>query len=319
MNVSKGFMAAVVAVLASVSLLTGSVLGKDVVVAKKVKTPPSMDGRQDKVWKKAKRVKIILPGKYTVTAKAVYTDTDLYLLFQWPDKDESLNRVYAFKSGKWAKQKGNEDRFNILWPIEDSIKDFKNKGCQIACHQNKDTDEESMNTNRPGERGDLWHWKSQRTNPVGYADDQFLGHEVKTDDHETTGRLADSKKSGSYAGNWDDKTKRPKYTFSKGKGGPVLLKSKAKKVADGQGFTAGMVVPREVLERPKGSRGDISAKGIWKKKKWTLELGRALNSGQKDDVQFTDLSRPYYFGISVHNNAGGSNHATSKVVELQFK
>ena len=37
----------------------------------------------------------------------------------------------------------------------------------------------------------------------------------------------------------------------------------------------------------------------------TLELRRARDTGDKEnDVQFTDPSRPYYFGISVHDDAG---------------
>ena len=36
---------------------------------------------------------------------------------------------------------------------------------------------------------------------------------------------------------------------------------------------------------------------------WTLELGRALVTGSEFDVQFDDLSKPYYFGVAVFDNA----------------
>lgn len=308
-----------VILLAILPLFAGSLAGKNVLVAKKVTTPPKVDGKSDKVWRKVKRVKIDFPGKFTLKAKAIYTDTHIYFLFQWPDKYKSLNRVYTYKKGRWVKKKGNEDGFNILWNIDDSIRNFNQKGCQIACHQSKDSDEESMNTNRPGERGDLWIWSAQRTDPAGYADDQYIIERVKRIGHHTTGRRADANQGDGYTSNWNKNKKRPIYTFSKGKGGTVLLKTKAKKVTRATRFSKGMTIPREVVQRPRGSQGDVSAKGVWKKKRWTLELGRKLNTGHKDDIQFTERNKPYYFGISIHNNAGGDTHATSKVVELRFK
>jgi hypothetical protein len=30
-------------------------------------------------------------------------------------------------------------------------------------------------TQSEGEIGDIWHWKSVRSNPEGYIDDQYLG------------------------------------------------------------------------------------------------------------------------------------------------
>jgi hypothetical protein len=65
-----------------------------------------------------------------------------------------------------------------------------------------------------------------------------------------------------------------------------------------------------VLEKPVGSRGDIEAKGVWDKGRWTLEFRRARDTGDKEnDIQFADPSRPYYFGISVHDDAGDEDHS----------
>ena len=300
-------------------LSTGGLSAKNALVAKKVKSAPKIDGKSESVWNSVKPEKIDLPGKFTVTAKAVYTDSHLYFLFQWPDKDESLNRVYVLEKGAWHKKQGNEDRFNLLWSVNDGIVGFVEKGCQIACHKNKETGEGEMYTNGPGERGDLWHWKSQRTDPLGYADDQYLANEVDRSGDEATGRRTDQKSGGGYGDNWDEAKKRPKSTFATGKGGPVLLKKDAQTVSDATSFPEGMVVPMEVLELPKGSRGDLAAKGVWSSGKWTLELARKLNTGHDDDIQFGDLAKAYHFGISVHNNAGGDTHATSEVIELKFK
>lgn len=313
-------LAILTALIPLILLGAGAGWGKPVRLnAVKIAKAPKIDGKSDKVWSRIKRTKIDIPGEFTVNAKAAYSGGKVYFLFQWPDSEKSMNRVYLFKGGKWKKKKGNEDRFNVLWNIGASIKKFEEKGCKVSCHKNDD-DESAMYTNSPAERGDLWHWKSQRTNPVGYADDQYVIDQVDTSHDEATGRRTDKKSSGSYSSNWDKKNKRPRFTFSKGKskGGPVLLKKKAKAVTGATKFRSGMRVPREVLERPQGSRGDVSAKGIWKKKKWTLEISRALKNGNDDDVQFDDLARSYYFGISIHNNSGGDRHVTSPPIELRF-
>ena len=289
------------------------------VTAVKAKKAPSLDGKIEKAWNKARRTKIRIKKLGTITAKALYTDKSLYLLFVWPDKTQSMNRNFSFKGGKWEKTRGNEDRFNVLWNINNSIKSFEKKGCQVTCHKNSDTGVDSMYTNGPNELGDLWHWKSQRTNPVGYADDQHITNEIDKSSDEVTGRHPDAKTAGSYASNWDESHKRPLFVAAGKKGGPFLIKAEAVKFTGSPAPKKGTLVPREVLARPTGSRGDVSAAAVWKKGKWTLEMERALTTGNGDDVQFSDLKKKYVLGISIHDNSGGDRHRTSPVVVLGFK
>lgn len=316
---STQILSAIMALIAMPVLAAFPVQAQTVVKAVRIKKAPTIDGKADRAWNKVKRSKIAIPGEFTVNVKAAYDDSHIYFLFQWPDKDKSLNRIYVYGGGKWKKQRGNEDRFNVLWSIDNSIANFDKKGCQIACHKKKGEDQGSMYTNGPNERGDLWHWKAQRTNPVGYADDQYLTDKLETSHDETTGRRADAKTGGGYTANWNPGKKRPEFTVAKGKGGPVLTKALAKPVGDHTRFKKGMRLPREVLEKPVGSRGDVAAKGLWKRKKWTLEIARKLETGHDDDIQFNERGKPYYFGISIHNNSGGDSHVTSKVVVLRFK
>jgi hypothetical protein len=304
-----------------IALVLSAESGVKTLKAKKITAgkAPKIDGKIDKIWKKAKRLKISVKGdgEYDINTKVLYTKKHVFFLFEWKDKTESLNRFYTFKKGKWKKMKGNEDRFNLAWDINGNIKDFKTKSCQVLCH--KGEDESVMKTGGPKEKADLWHWKAQRTNPVGYADEQFIQHISDAQGHETTGRRSDQKNKGGYSNNWDKAKNRPIY-MSTGKSGPVLLKTKAKKVDGNTVFKEGTIAPREVLERAEGSRGDIMAKAIWKKGKWILELQRALNTGHDDDIQFTDLKKDYFFGIAVHENGDGEKHATTKeAVKLQFK
>jgi hypothetical protein len=282
------------------------------IAAKKVTEAPVIDGKVDKIWDGVRAVKVTASegpqGDVEISLKVLHTEKDVYFLFQWPDKTQSLNRLYEFTGSEWKKLKGGEDRFNLMWDIANTTKEFPAKGCTVACH--KEDKKVSLKTNGPTERMDVWHWKAQRSNPAGYADDQWLGHEVKKVGEEEIARDNDAKTAGGYSDNWDKEAKRPKYTFKGGvKPGPILLKKDGVEIKDAK-FKAGDRLPREVLEKPVGSRGDIEAKGVWDKGRWTLELRRARNSGDKEnDVQFTDPNRPYYFGISVHDDEGDENHS----------
>jgi len=78
-------------------------------------------------------------------------------------------------------------------------------------------------------------------------------------------------------------------------------------------------LPREALEKPVGSRGDIEAKAVWERARWTLEMKRARDTGDKEnDVQFTDPERPYYFGISVHDDDQGDTHSHTDRTALKL-
>ncbi len=240
-----------------VSMLAAPALAADL-TAKKTKKPPKIDGKVDRVWRRIRAVTIPVlagtPGTLNVKMKAMYDKEFIYFLVQWPDKTLSQNRVYQLTNGKWKKRKGNEDRFGLMFNIGDSFANFNVAGCQVACHNG-----ESMATTKPGEKADLWHWKAQRSNPAGYADDQYVQHKIKMAGHEKTGRKSDKRSGGSYKKNFDKEKKQPKF-IGAGMGGPVLLKKDAKPYKGGA--KEGTIAPREVLERPIGSRGYIDAKGV---------------------------------------------------------
>jgi hypothetical protein len=311
-------------------LFSGSAVA-ETITSFKCPTPtgPTIDGVVDDLWANAQEKKITVAGgtlkaPTEVLMKSLYTDKDIFFLFRWKDDTESLNRMYEYDGTKWNKVKGNEDRFNLLWNIDDSIANFNSIGCTTLCHSATGPDGKSylvMSTNADNEKGDLWHWKAQRTNPVGQADDQWIQNKVDFSGHEATGRKTDKKESGGYSKNFDKDKARPKFAF---KSAPsdvrILLKSDAVEVTDATTFKAGDRVPREVVSKFVGSRGDIEAKGVWKDGVWTLEMRRARDTGNADDIQFKDLTKTYYFGIAVHDNSGGEKHGYSAAaVQLNFE
>jgi hypothetical protein len=80
------------------------------VAAKKVAEEPVIDGKVDKVWDSVKATKVTASegpqGDVEISLKALYTDKDIYLFFQWPDKTMSLNRLFEFDGKEWTKVKG---------------------------------------------------------------------------------------------------------------------------------------------------------------------------------------------------------------------
>jgi hypothetical protein len=313
-------VALTVAVLASGGLVHAEVVE---VTATKIGAAdaPQIDGKLDKAWDRvrASRVRVAEGsiGKVEVTMKAVYTDTDVFFLFQWPDKTMSLNRTFEFDGKEWKPTKGDEDRLSIMWDINNNLQGFQRRGCADLCHQKEK--KFFLATNAPGERADLWHWKAQRTNPVGQADDQHLVDELS----DGTGRRTDAQTSGGYASNWDKEARRPKYTFKDGvKPGPVLLQKDAVEVKDPGAFKKGDRLPREVIAPFVGSRGAVQAAATWERGRWTLELKRSRATDDKDhDVQFADAGRPYHFGLAVHDDSGEDEHSHTgtTVYRLQLK
>ncbi len=60
------------------------------------------------------------------------------------------------------------------------------------------------------------------------------------------------------------------------------------------GDFAGKKLPRFYQQTPKGSAGDVKAKGNWIDGSLTIEFSRKLNTGKKDDI---DLSENFYIKL----------------------
>jgi hypothetical protein len=72
-----------------------------------------------------------------------------------------------------------------------------------------------------------------------------------------------------------------------------------------------------------GSRGDIEGRAVWKDGMWTLEIKRKLvtagENAKEQDVQFDDLKKTYYFGVSVFDNTQINHMYHEGVNRLTFK
>lgn len=238
------------------------------IVTKKVASAPVIDGRgNDPVWAQAiEYATYDNVAKINITLKAVYTDTEIFFLVSYPDKDESITH----KSWVWDKDKemykvgpDREDLINFKWNMEPNIVDLSLK-----------SDDNYMS--------DDWFWKAYRTNPAGYADDKY--QRLSANEIPKSAKLV-------------SKTGKTMYLIRDVDKGTPCYKDTLYTEYQGD------KMPGFTYVTPTGSCADIKAKGVWSGGKWTIELGRALKTGNADDIQF-DTSKSYQFGVSRYEISG---------------
>lgn len=312
---------------------------KNVLVAKKVASPPTLDGVVEDLWKESPphTVRVVggrnLPkGRTEVTLRALYTDAMVYFLVQYADPTQSFRRSPWQKqaNGSWKrlkdpKDKGGdnnlyyEDKFAWLWNINTPA--FEKKGCFAACHTGGGKPFGNKYTPNSGERIDMWHWKSVRTNDVGQIDDQYTDStRYDPKKAKSAGRHGDPKTSGGYKNNQTADKKGPQFAL---KGNtpapPYWIRDREKEAFDDSKYKAGDEVPGIVIAPFAGDRGDVSARGRWKDGVWTLEIARKLQTGSDFDVQFSDLKKEYAFGVAVFDNAQVRHAYGTGVHKLKFE
>jgi Ethylbenzene dehydrogenase len=362
---------------------TGPNVSETELVSQKVTTAPTIDGVLDAIWddvpKLVSRTKVPDPGDnvfrgyvddaYTVTMRSVYDNEYVYFLAEWDDPTYSLDRntwYFDQAAKKWAQESGApvynaqgvktrdafyEDKFAILWNVNNTVPDWNSKTCFASCHTGlgQASGYARHYTNSATERIDMWHWKMVRENAVGTMDDQYQ------DNTQPNGRKSDPKVSGSYTDNAQrlaiapgDTVKVPKYVIPSRDFYYWITKDEinagtAKLITgvdangvltydggtidpngntDYQRIGAGVGpkgIPSIFTERTVGNRGDIDAKGYYNGSGWTFEIKRKLNTGDTEnvDVNFADLA-DQYFGIGVFENAQIA-HAIKGNLVLKFK
>jgi PAS domain S-box-containing protein len=285
--------------------------------AKKAQVPIELDGHAiEEDWKQANELIIKIQdgsiGKVEVSLKALYDKEYLYIYATWPDPTQSIGKdMWEFNGVNWTSS-GNEDRIGFIWNVDNSISGFNIGGCAMICHGDR------MHTNSPGELGDLWHWKAGRTNPLGYADDEWIDNAV------VEGYTEEAKEGAIHADGTELLYKEGYLKNINSDGtGPKYYEPNPEDTLDGKfifweevengdaveasgntRFSAGDLAPGYILKRPAGNRADIDAKGTWQGGKWQLELRRRLNTGYDNDVQF-EIDKTYRFGVAVMDNTGG--------------
>lgn len=238
-------------------------------IAQKTDNPPLIDGSAaDPAWQSVSSLAVLDPvADKQITVKAVYDEEKVYFLVSFPDPDESrLHKSWVWDQGRSQYVMGNmrEDVFVFKWSMEKEPVDL------------------SIHSDVPF-KADIWFWKANRTDPVGYADDKVqILSQVET--RESTKVISRSGKV-MYLFRQED-SGRKAYTID------LMVNY------------AGDVQNRYKNSLPSGSRADVRSKGLWQNGAWVVEFSRQLVTGNDDDLQFSRLDRSYQFGMSTLEIAG---------------
>jgi hypothetical protein len=312
---------------------------RNVLVSKKVAAAPALDGTLDAAWSSAPplTVKVLggknLPGGTTdVTVRSLYAGDTVYFMYQYKDATQSFQRSPWQKQadGSWKKlkdpnDKGGdntlyyEDKFAVLWNI--STPGFEQRGCMAACHTGEGKPFGNKYTSAPGERLDMWHFKSVRTGPVGQTDDQYVDA-TRYDPAKSpnAGRKTEPKTGGGYVDNMTEDKKGPKFALKGNKPAPPywIVDADKEPFDDGK-YKAGDEVPGIIVAPFTGDRGDVPAAMAWKDGAWTIVMSRKLVTRSEYDVQFEDLKKQYAFGVAVFDNAQVRHAYSTGVLRLAFE
>ena len=309
-----------------------------------VTSKPVVDGRDDDdVWQQAEPFTIHvfenpeegesldLQSGFNVTLKAVWWEDWMLsqnewierpfisILLSWPDTDKNINKNvwnYNHQDSSWAFSDSGSDWVLFYW-----------WGSSIY--------------------RDLWHWDAAVTNPMGYAEDQFVEViEVDTTAYvslfniDGTNFLNDY---GDYQNCWDlnyndnltprdstDDYPKMAWKFDTDSIAPslpriyssdddnlsFLLAQDADLIENTPYFHADRAVsiPGYILEEPIGPATDIVAVGRHENGYWTIELIRPAATNDLNDIGFVPSSRysVYYFELLIGNKTKSPDKAGSK-------
>ncbi|KGJ95935.1 ethylbenzene dehydrogenase-related protein [Colwellia psychrerythraea] len=322
-----------------------------VIEAKHSPNPINIDGKKDAHWNLVKPLTVKLnelpyePNngylglkETSIEISSLYDSEYVYFLFRWYDPTISLARFPWEKSqnGSWIKLSNldhtlhentyYEDKLAIYWDINE--RGFIKKGCDKSCHMQeegmlegiKDTSSGRHYTKNDGETIDEWHWKATRTNSLKQMDDGYVDNEHETNNK--WGRHIDNPHSGGYYAN-KNKTNMPAWM-----NGPEVKPSPdwildSKKVPFVDTFKAGDRIGGIVIAPFEQARADVTARGIWFDDHWQLEIKRKRITHHQDsatqDVQFDNLHKAYYFGVTAFDNSQINHLYHKKSIKLIFK
>ena len=297
----------------------------DAVFAHYVTDAPVLDGvYDDTMWETTDLSRISVSHgpdhRINVTMQAVYDDSNIYMVFQWADETEDVNRRgWVYQDDSWQSS-DREDRLAILWQIT-GIAEFETLGCGAACHSGEPPT--GMWLDNPGEYGDLWNWKASRTNPVGFVDDGWMG---RYSGHDDGGRYSDPGTSA-YARNINEAGDAPGFIWTDpNSASGILLNTNSVPISDSMTFAEEDALPGYILREPDDSRADIHAVGVWVDGKWTLEISRALDTGDHSLLSGTDVpiditflpGATYLFSIVAMDNTDVDHAEKDEEIGITF-
>jgi len=251
------------------------------------KTLPTIDGKVDAVWEKAKSVTMMVreaiggDNPVAVVLRALHSENTLYVLAQWPDNTKSdMRDPYIWNAEKkdYERPSKPDDQFALEFPMTGKF-DIR------------------MLTIIHEYTADVWHWKAGRGNPVGWVDDKR--HIISQKPFQNGVEYSMGGHGNVYIARLMDEG-----TSS------YFLKPKP------SSFEGNLVDSFE-QRQPTGSLADVQGKGLYEGKNWILEMSRKFNTGHNDDAVI-DPIKDNICAIAVLNDELYWDHSVSPVITLRF-
>ncbi|WP_207064012.1 ethylbenzene dehydrogenase-related protein [Motiliproteus sp. SC1-56] len=247
-----------VAAVASTPLIAPAALAETRVAVSALAAAPAIDGDLSDWgdnWQKV-HIKPALAdddknrtGELEVELQVGVAGDEVFFAARWPDAQADLKyRPWEWnkRRKKYSRGKDRDDMFAVRF---DMAGDFNT--CMI-----EDADYEV----------DVWLWSAGRSNERDYATDMW--HKITLD------RLENAAEYETPSGN-------TVYIQKEADAGLPGFENTRVKRTDFQGDEVPGI---EFTPGPRGSIGDVAAKGVWKDGYWHLELKRKLETGHDDDV-----------------------------------
>jgi len=286
-------------------------------------SPPDLDGDlSDAAWRACRPIRVFVHQPYTSSGignivaelRAGWSGESIYVGVRWPDPSASLKKdLWTFDGEKWTKDpEEDEDRLALIFPIGRTVPDFGRYGCAITCHAARvgapvlgGKPRWYHRMNGPNQRMDAWHWKSVRSNPLGFTDDKYWDDQPLSADPHHAGRHPDDEPAGTRAERRNVNTDRTGPAMMQDPDKPAsipgfLLAGEAVSI-DPTRFKPRDIVCGRIIARARGSRGDVSSRGVHRDGHWNVEFRRPLRTGHDDDVVF-EPGTTIPFSLAVFEN-----------------
>lgn len=217
-------------------------------------------------------------GKLSVQVKAGVHGGRFYLALKYPDSSSDTTfRSWEWQSTKYSEGKQREDMLALRF------------------HLAGDFDRTMLTTK--DYKVDVWLWSAARTDHAGFAEDMM---------HHMTTAMQDTAAEYSMPGG------KTLYITKKRDAGSAPYKM-LPRPKDNKGDK----VPAFEPAPASGSVGDVAAKGGWAGGHWSLEFGRALDTGHGDDVAFKP-GQKILGQIAVFNKGYAEHKSVSEPLLFDF-
>jgi hypothetical protein len=225
-------------------------------------------------------------GAEQVELRAVIRGDRIYMLASWDDESKNdLHKPYQWSeaSQTYEKTEVMEDRFAISMAMSGDFSANKLDGREFTA--------------------DVWHWKANRSNPIGLAHDKMW--QVSRTPFEQS--RAFQTENGETV-----------YLHRPSDAGDRLYKPVRHYVKKAE------IMPLYELDgAARGSIADVQANGVWRDGRWYLELSRLLDTGHDDDVVIpangtVPFAVALFDGVS-NNIVDGGAHSVSELLVLETR